>query len=376
MPLIPYNGPSVCEAGNQSFGQPCEAPMRKLAVLLVLLLLSAATVLLQVGGTASAEKAACVIPWPPGLPIYDHVIIVIEENKDYDQIIDRPEAPYLNTLRKDGANFTRMFGEEHFSQGNYFWLFSGSNQNVGFRDMIPTTKNNPNYPFHAPNLGASLIARRLSFKGYAEDLPAIGSTVESVPPDAKTIVYGRKHVPWISFANVPNGNTVETSSNLRFADFPTDPAKFNTLPTVAIVIPNLENDMHNGKPPDSITRGDAWLKKNIDAYYQWARKNNSLLIVTFDECDDKRDYVGLTNPFVEAKNEYRKDIQNRIPTLFVGDHIKPGDYPEGKGITHVNLLRTLEAMYGLPKAGAQQPNAAGGGISDDTIITDVFEKVK
>jgi hypothetical protein len=29
-------------------------------------------------------------------------------------------------------------------------------------------------------------------------------------------------------------------------------------------------------------------------------------------------------------------------------------------------------MYGLPRAGAQQPNAAGAGISDDYIITDVF----
>jgi hypothetical protein len=32
-------------------------------------------------------------------------------------------------------------------------------------------------------------------------------------------------------------------------------------------------------------------------------------------------------------------------------------------------------MYGLPKAGKQQPNAIGAGISDDYIITDVFKKV-
>jgi hypothetical protein len=40
------------------------------------------------------------------------------------------------------------------------------------------------------------------------------------------------------------------------------------LPTVAIVIPNLQNDMHNGKPKKSIPQGDAWLKKHLDAYYQ------------------------------------------------------------------------------------------------------------
>ncbi|MHB8067251.1 MAG: hypothetical protein ACYDIC_05025 [Desulfobaccales bacterium] len=72
-------------------------------------------------------------------------------------------------------------------------------------------------------------------------------------------------------------------------------------------------------------------------------------------------------------HEYCVDLKNRIVTIFAGAHIKPGDYPEGKGITHVNILRTLEAMYGLSKAGTQQPNAAGGGITDNYIVTDVFE---
>jgi acid phosphatase len=300
------------------------------------------------------------LDWPAGLPVYDHVVIVVEENKDYDQIIDNPSAPYINgTLRKEGASFTQMFGEEHFSEGNYFWLFSGSNQNVGFKDAVPTKK------ISAPNLGAALIAKGKSFKGYSEDLPAIGSDVEFGPKK----LYARKHVPWISFDNVPNGDTIDTSSNLRFKDFPTD---FSSLPTVAFVIPNLEDDMHNGKVEDSIPRGDTWLKDNLDAYYQWAKTHNSLLILTFDENDDKRKEIGLTDPFIQPTNESRKDKQNRISTIFAGAHIKAGDYPEGKGITHVNILRTLEAMYGLPKAGGQQPNAARGGISDDYIITDVF----
>jgi hypothetical protein len=35
------------------------------------------------------------------------------------------------------------------------------------------------------------------------------------------------------------------------------------------------------------------------------------------------------------------------------DGLKPNGYAEGNGITHVNILRTIEAMYGLPKSGAQ-----------------------
>jgi phosphatidylinositol-3-phosphatase len=327
--------------------------------------------------------------WPSTLPVYDHIVIVIEENKDFEQIFGGEfHAPYLTKLAAEGASIGHMFGEEHYSQGNYFWLFSGSDQNVGFLDQVPSVATHPDYPFRASNLGEQLIKKGLSFKGYAESLPAIGSEVDFDPPNCSedSCVYGRKHVPWISFANVPNGTTMDTSSNLRFADFPSD---FATLPTVAFVIPNLNHDMHNGEPAESIPTGDAWLQQNLDPYYQWAKTHNSLLIVTFDENDDKDSYLGLTNPQVSPSpiyppvdkyNQHLLDLQNRTVTIFAGAHIKPAlkpdAYAEGKGITHVNILRTIEVMYGLPKSGAQQPNAAGDGIGDETIITDVFEPLK
>ena len=147
--------------------------------------------------------------------------------------------------------------------------------------------------------------------------------------------------------------------------------------------------MHNGSPADSIPAGDTWLRQNLDGYYQWAKTHNSLLIVTFDENDDKDKYHGLTNPSVSPGSAYPPadehhqhllDLQNRIVTIFAGAHVKSGLEPdahaEGKGLTHVNILRAIEAMYGLPKSGAQQPNAAGAGIDDETIITDVFEPRK
>lgn len=286
------------------------------------------------------------IEWPIGLPVYDHVIIVVEENKDYEQIIGSAAAPYINQLAAEGASFTRMFAEEHHSQGNYFWLFSGSNQNVGFNDSIPRR------PIAAPNLGEGLIRAGRSFKAYSEDLPTAGSTAHRVG------LYARKHAPWVSFSNLPGATT-----NLRWQDFPAD---YDDLPTVAFVIPNLIHDMHDGKIPGSIAAGDAWLKANLDGYRQWAKDHNSLLIVTFDENDHGP--VGLTDPVSPGWKE-----RNRIVTIFAGARIDPGDYAEGKGITHVNILRTLEAMYGLERSGAQQPHALAAGITDDAILTDIFK---
>ena len=80
----------------------------------------------SIGGMAMAADR---LPWPPTLPIYDHIVIVVEENKDFEQILGgRFDAPYIAKLATEGATFERMFAEEHFSQGNYFWLFSGSNR--------------------------------------------------------------------------------------------------------------------------------------------------------------------------------------------------------------------------------------------------------
>ncbi len=284
--------------------------------------------------------ASAATSWPFNLPVYDHIVIVVEENKDYEQIIPNPDAQYINgTLKAEGANLTRMYAEEHHSQGNYFWLFSGSNQNVGFHDWIPSK------PIKADNLGTALIKAGRSFKGYSQGLPEIGSTVH------KEGSYARKHVPWVSFPDLSN-------SNLRFKDFPTD---YSTLPTVSIVIPDLDNDMHDG----SVKNADSWLANNLGLYYTWAKANNSLLILTFDENDHETS--GLTDPAAA-----RPADRNRIVTILAGAHIKPGDYDMGKGVTHVNLLRTLEAMYGLGRSGTQQALACKAGISDDLTLKDVF----
>src|SRR5207245_245951 len=119
-------------------------------------------------------------------------------------------------------------------------------------------------------------------------------------------------------------------------DFPSD---YSNLPTVAFVIPNLIHDMHDGKLNSTIYEGDQWLKKNLDGYYGWAKQHNSLLIVTWDENDEFTMRGGLTDPADKSPLK-----RNRIATIFAGAHIRAGDYPEGKGVTHVNVLRTLEAM--------------------------------
>ncbi len=249
------------------------------------------------------------------LPVPAHVIIVLEENHAYSQIIGSPEAPYINSLAGEGASFTKSFAITHPSQPNYLALFSGSAQGVT-SDSCPHT-------FSTQNLGSELIAAGKTFTGFSEGLPSTGSEV------CTSGEYARKHAPWTDFSNVPS------KDNEPFTSFPTN---FSDLPTVSWVIPDLLDDMHDG----TIQQADSWLQTHLSPYVAWAKANNSLLIVTWDEDDDT--------------------TLNQIPTIFVGPMVKPGEYSEK--INHYNVLRTLEAIYGLPFAGKS---------ASVTTITDVWQ---
>ena len=246
------------------------------------------------------------------LPRPDHIVLVIEENHSYRQIIDSPDAPDINELATQGALFTQSFGVTYPSQPNYLALFSGSTQGIA--------DNSCPHTFTTANLGHALLAAGRTFAGYSEDLPEVGSLICSVG------LYARKHNPWVNWQDSPT-NGLPATVNLPMVSFPTD---YATLPTVSIVVPNQINDMHNGKHPEAIQNGDRWLQEHLKAYVQWAQQHNSLLIVTWDE---------------DNKSE-----GNRIVTLFVGPMVQAGRYDQK--ISHHNVLRTIEDLYGLSHSGA------------------------
>jgi acid phosphatase len=356
-----------------------------------------------------AKEETAAPAWRDSLPVYDHIVIVIEENKDWNDIIHNSsnkntDAPYINKLIKAGTLFTNSFGMEHHSQGNYYWLFSGSNQNVGFADVVPVENCPISYPFATSNLAYQLNKKKgLTFKGYSQSLPRTGSMKNKTHYGnyKRRIAYARKHVPWTSFSNIDHSDSLK-SVHQTFSSFPKK--DFNNLPTVSFVIPDLQNDMHNYhslsgstcKNKGSVCIGDLWLKNNLGAYYDWVQDeaNNSLLIVTFDE-NNGFGMQGLTNPLAQlgdstgtsilnckmdmdtVKNDHKDACtdQNNIVTVFTGARIRKG-YTEEMPINHVTILRTIEAMYKLNKSGQQSDPALKAGISDDKIITSIFTPVK
>jgi len=267
-------------------------------------------------GAQARQPTASASPDAGTLPRLQHVVVVVEENHAESQVIGSRSAPYLNSLARQGASFTSSYGEYHPSQPNYLALFSGSTQGLG-DDSCP-------HRFSGPNLGSQLLSAGLTFTGYADSLPHTGYL------GCTSGDYARKHAPWTDFPALPASVDQPWSRH---------PADWSALPTVSFVIPDLQHDMHDG----TVRQADDWLRANLGGYVQWARSHDSVLLVTWDEDDDTP--------------------ANRIPTLIVGAHVRPGVYTEA--VDHYRLLRTIEALYGLPTAGQSARRAP---------ITDIWQR--
>lgn len=269
--------------------------------------MAAVALLAATAGFSFAAPAEVELPRP------DHTVVVVLENHSYSQIIGNAGAPYINSLRSRGANFTNSHAITHPSEPNYLALFAGTTENLR-DDSCPHT-------YSDDNLASRLSAAGGTFAGYSESMPSNGYT------GCTSGNYARKHNPWVNFTNVAR------DANLTFHEFPSD---YSRLPTVSVVVPNLCNDMHDC----GVSTGDAWLRNNLSAYVEWAQTHNSLFVLTFDEGSGSEP----------------------ITTIFVGPMVVAGDY--STGTDHYGVLRTLEDLYSL---------APTGNASNAAPITEIWE---
>ena len=93
------------------------------------------------------------------LPAFDHIVIVIEENHSFGDIIGNSAAPNINALAAAGANIVNdstdpqgnisgSHAVRHPSQPNYFALFSGSTQGI---------TDDEDHTFDVPTLASAAV---------------------------------------------------------------------------------------------------------------------------------------------------------------------------------------------------------------------------
>jgi hypothetical protein len=82
-------------------------------------------------GFLSVVAAGCALaaegPVPGGIPILDHVWVVMMENHGYGQVVNNPNLPYINDLVSLANTATNYFAIAHPSLTNYLEVVGGSN---------------------------------------------------------------------------------------------------------------------------------------------------------------------------------------------------------------------------------------------------------
>ena len=252
-----------------------------------------------------------IAPASAAVPHHDHVVVVIMENKSYDEVRTQP---YAASLISEGAVLSQSYATAHPSQPNYFALWAASALGVT-NDNCPA----PGTPFAAENLGHACEAAGLSWRAYSENLAGVGGTACSYDGNTFTGLYTRKHDPWTNFTNVDH------TRERPYGDLAVDIAAGN-LPNLVFVIPNNCHNTHNSSTPGcGIANGDAWLAANLPAI-RAALGPRGLLILTWDEDDSS--------------------AGNHILTVFDGPLVIAGAVST-RTVTHYTVVRTICDALGL-----------------------------
>jgi hypothetical protein len=333
------------------------------------------------------------------VPRYAHVFVIVEENKNYDQILDPAVAPNIARLAKTFGNATRFFGEVHPSEGNYVALLGGDTFGIhdddgftcrsGVQAPLCGGSGAPgyvNHTVHAPHLGSQLEAAGLTWKGYYESLPEPGSLVFTASDrmfdngTRKTALYASKHSGFLNFSSVQS-DPARARKIVGFDQLNADLAA-DRLPNFALIVPNQCNEMHGltgaGVPADCtganlsalIGRGDRAagdLVARLQATRAWKSRSNMAIVITFDEGSGKtREGCCAVTP--DAPSNFGG---GHIPTIVITNH-GPRGVSDDTAYNHYSLLRTLEDAFGLRAHLGHAADEAKGVVS----MTPLFATVK
>jgi acid phosphatase len=227
------------------------------------------------------------------VPRLRHVVVIVFENEERSSVLGSGEAPTFDSLAANYAQATNDRAVAHPSLPNYLALVSGSTHGV--------TSDCEDCPQTGPTIGSQLTAAHLTWAAYAEGYPSSSR-------------FAKKHVPFLYFP----GNEGHVLPLTKFAA--------SGLPAYSLVIPDMCDDMHDCP----ISTGDEWLARFVKPLLSVP---STAVFIVFDE--------GSTNI----------GGGGNVPLIVAGTAAKPGAVTNAP-LSHYALLRTTEALLGLPPLGA------------------------
>ncbi len=270
----------------------------------------------QTPARASAPQEAGLVPG------FSHILVIVMENKEFDQVVGNPRMPNFNRWARRYALLTQYYAVTHPSLPNYLALVSG--------DFFGIRSDCTDCTVNARCLPDLLEASGRNWKAYPEGLPAAGFT------GSRSGGYVKKHNPFVYFESI-YGNPdrckrcVVPLSQLR------DDLERDALPDFAFVVPDSCHSSHDC----DVEVTDAWLGGVVNSILRSpAFDKNSLLVLTFDEGTTFRGCCG-SPPLARG---------GRVATILISPLVKAG-CRDKTPYSHYSLLKTIAAAWELEALG-------------------------
>lgn len=288
---------------------------RRISGLTAALMTAAAALAAAAAPTADAAAGPCGTATTPPTR-YQHVVLVVFENKNQDQVLGGAAAPYLKALSAQCGRGTDMNTPDPLtSLGNYIALTSGY---VGHPDHITANRGPAIWPQDSVSIFEQLPGQ---WKELAENMPSNCYTGASYD-------FTVNHTPAPYYTRL--------GSACKAGDIPM-PATPDLSAAFTLLTPNKSHIMHEDDAPGTTTQeqriaaGDAWAANYLPKVFASPQyqAGTTVVIVTWDEGSKNRTDV----PFIVAS-----------PYTPVG-------YRTNVRMDHFSTLKGMQQMLGLPLLG-------------------------
>ncbi len=271
--------------------------------------------------TFTPQPTSTPVPTPPPpVPAFQHILVIVFENKEFGTVINNSRMAYFNQLAREYTLLTQYYAITHPSLPNYLAIIGG--------DTFGIQRNCEKCFIQAYNLVDALEAGGYTWKTYQENMPSpcfLGSTLK----------YVQKHNPFIYFDSI-RLDPQRCQKIVPLTELYTDLDQ-QTLPNFVFITPNLCHSAHDC----GLEVADAWLKELLGVLQPKLESWNIpyLIVLTWDEGQGKHSCCGLP-----------PEAGGRVATVLISPQVRHG-FQDETPYTHYSLLKTILSAWKLPLFG-------------------------
>ena len=254
----------------------------------------------SISSTPPSSPTPTPTPTPTGMPTSQHVVLVMEENQSYSSVVGN----MTGMAAPERTDQSRCSGQQLLRRCTPLdpqLLHADDWANPDLRGQLQRKV------WDVDNIARRMLSAKVSFKVYAEG-------IKQGYVGGNTGLYVIRHNPFAMLSDVAGNPQVANQVIQPFSQFTTDAAN-KALPAFSFIVPDLNDDAHNGTPQAA----DNWLQSNVigplAANPAFQTGGDGLLIVLFDESVDIDLPTEVGTSPVSSGDRSRNPVTSRPPKM-------------------------------------------------------------